>query len=718
LGRLAREWTPIRKRPGYVLGLMVTGVVVLLAPVLYAAAIGGVAWAVWWHLTHDAGMLGAVRGRGFLVVLAAYLAPAVAGAALILMLVKPFFAPRGGEGAEVELLEFEEPRLHRFVHEVCAIIGAPAPKRIVVDCGVNAAAVSRGGPLGLLMPSRGLTLVIGLPLAAGMTRRELAGVLAHEFGHFAQASGRRATMMVGTITGWLLRSAYQRDGWDEGLKRAMAELGLAGLVIVLLCELCAWLARLALRALAFVTTALCSYMMRQKEFDADRYEVRLSGSECFERTSRRMVELVGAGPRAMDEVRRRYQRSKELPDNFPAVVAEMARRVTPEEREDLRRRMEAQETRLFSSHPSTAARVKAARRLAEPGLYTDERPAAGLFSDFDGACRKASYAFYKSILGGFLMEATFVTTAPIVRAGEREAAQKGAIARYMGFEPPTWRPVFPSLPRVPDVDDPRPYVQHHRAARERLRGAAGAARARIDAYRAATETATKWRHARAMLDAGLTPDYRAAGLTPTDRIGVSAAVDRFEGEAADAAAAIDEAGDLAMVRLACALSLLGSRAGQRAVPDAAARRARADRLLATMGVLRDVLPMARKVRSLGACAEQVAGTVKSQQTLDAAKKLLRPMSDEVRTLLDDASRRGGEAPDPYGAGELPENLGYTLVGATPPHRDFGEVFSDAATFVDRATDMYARVLGELVEIAEGVERALAEAAKAKGAAGG
>jgi Zn-dependent protease with chaperone function len=36
-----------------------------------------------------------------------------------------------------------------------------------------------------------LVLVIGLPLAAGMSMRQVAGVLAHEFGHFAQGAGMR-----------------------------------------------------------------------------------------------------------------------------------------------------------------------------------------------------------------------------------------------------------------------------------------------------------------------------------------------------------------------------------------------------------------------------------------------------------------------------------------------------------------------------------------------
>jgi hypothetical protein len=41
-----------------------------------------------------------------------------------------------------------------------------------------------------------LVLTIGLPLVAGLSVREFGGVLAHEFGHFAQGGGMRLTALV------------------------------------------------------------------------------------------------------------------------------------------------------------------------------------------------------------------------------------------------------------------------------------------------------------------------------------------------------------------------------------------------------------------------------------------------------------------------------------------------------------------------------------------
>ena len=62
-------------------------------------------------------------------------------------------------------------------------------------------------------------LTIGLPLVAGLSAREFGGVLAHEFGHFAQGGGMRLTAVVRGVNAWFGRVVYERDEWDETLER-------------------------------------------------------------------------------------------------------------------------------------------------------------------------------------------------------------------------------------------------------------------------------------------------------------------------------------------------------------------------------------------------------------------------------------------------------------------------------------------------------------------
>ena len=86
----------------------------------------------------------------------------------------------------------DEPLVFAFVNKVCDVVRAPKPKRIDIDTNVNASASFRRGMLSML--GNDLVLTIGLPLVAGLTLRQLAGVLAHEFGHFFSGRGYAADL--------------------------------------------------------------------------------------------------------------------------------------------------------------------------------------------------------------------------------------------------------------------------------------------------------------------------------------------------------------------------------------------------------------------------------------------------------------------------------------------------------------------------------------------
>ena len=80
--------------------------------------------------------------------------------------------------------------LFAFVDQVCEEVRATAPKRINVDCQVNASASLGRGVRGML--GKDMVLTIGLPLLASLSLREFGGVLTHEFGHFTR-KGRTAS---------------------------------------------------------------------------------------------------------------------------------------------------------------------------------------------------------------------------------------------------------------------------------------------------------------------------------------------------------------------------------------------------------------------------------------------------------------------------------------------------------------------------------------------
>ena len=118
----------------------------------------------------------------------------VAGPILGVFLVKPLFTLRAERPPSVTLDRSAEPRLFAFVERLCAAQGAPPPSEIRVDTQVNASASLRHGLIGLFRDD--LSLTIGLPLARSLSLREFTGVLAHEFGHFAQGGAMRLSALV------------------------------------------------------------------------------------------------------------------------------------------------------------------------------------------------------------------------------------------------------------------------------------------------------------------------------------------------------------------------------------------------------------------------------------------------------------------------------------------------------------------------------------------
>jgi Zn-dependent protease with chaperone function len=144
--------------------------------------------------------------------------PIASGCAVVFFMIKPIFVRRRRESVAVVHNPAFEPEIGDFIHAVCRAVGAPTPWRIEFDCTTDASAGFVGGWSGFL--NGRLILRLGLPLVAAVTERELAGILAHEFGHFRQGVGMRLSFLIRRINAWFVRSVYGRDRWDERLAEA------------------------------------------------------------------------------------------------------------------------------------------------------------------------------------------------------------------------------------------------------------------------------------------------------------------------------------------------------------------------------------------------------------------------------------------------------------------------------------------------------------------
>src|SRR5262249_35949333 len=137
-----------------------------------------------------------------------------------------------------------------------------------------------------------------------LSLREFAGIIAHEFGHFTQGFGMRLSYIVRNVNGWFARLVYQRDAWDVALEEWASESEDPWVMLVVsMVQFGIGTSRLILKLLMFLGHTVSCFMLRQMEYNADSYEIKVAGSAAFESTTRRVASLQAAVEKAYKEMR-------------------------------------------------------------------------------------------------------------------------------------------------------------------------------------------------------------------------------------------------------------------------------------------------------------------------------------------------------------------------------------------------------------------------------
>ena len=408
---------------GYRLAALFVATFMILLPVVYVLFVASFGYLVYWHATENHTILKAARGfrtgkgAAFL-----YFGPLFVGTLLILFLIKPLFARPGKQQQDVVVSLADEPLLHSFVQRLCDAVNSPRPSLIEVNCDVNAAAFFRNGWWGFLRNDMGLQ--IGLPLLSALDTRQFAGVLAHELGHFSQGAGMRLSYIIRSVNMWFNRVIYERDSWDEWLT-SLSEGESGGItILVALTSLCIWLSRRVLWVLMVIGHVVCCFLLRQMEYDADKYEARLAGSEVFESTMRRITELSLADMVTRQILAANFARAG-LPDNLPLCLSRVSRKLPSEIAEIANEMIETQRTSLLASHPASRDRIAAAHRQKADGIFRLERPAKVLLKDYTRLAGKATLLTYKRMIGKTAAKQQMTSTDTYLAQVESDQRLKG-----------------------------------------------------------------------------------------------------------------------------------------------------------------------------------------------------------------------------------------------------------------------------------------------------
>lgn len=134
------------------------------------------------------------------------------------------------------------------------------------------------------------------------------------------------------------------------------------------------LSRRVLWVLMMLGHIISSFILRQMEFDADRYEAGLAGSDAFEATMWRLTLLAVANARAHTDLESAWA-DERLADDLPARVLANLESMPARVRREVEKEQGKAKTDLLDSHPADADRIRHARELAAAGIFQPDAPA-------------------------------------------------------------------------------------------------------------------------------------------------------------------------------------------------------------------------------------------------------------------------------------------------------------------------------------------------------
>ncbi|MHC1742353.1 MAG: M48 family metallopeptidase [Syntrophobacteraceae bacterium] len=709
--------------PSYRVGLMLVSVAMILLSLTYVALIAGTAYLLYWHATANLHVLTTTRSvrKGFAI----YVAPLVLGGILLLFLVKPIFARRAGPQRFIEVFPGEEPLLFAFIRKVCEAVGAPMPGSVRLDTQVNASAGFGEGIRSLFR--RDLVLTLGLPLAGGLSISEFAGVLAHEFGHFAQSSGMRLSYLIRSINYWFARVVYEEDVWDVRLRVWSRTLGQFGLAFWL-ARFLIWLVRKVLFVLMKAGHLISCFMLRQMEFDADRYEAALVGGDVFESTCVKLGHLSVAQSRAFEDLDRLWEEAK-LADSLPELVTLHADRMEHETKAEIARSRAAVRTKPFDTHPADTDRIHSARAVSctpvfvwgdasSPGeesmsgnggatAFVDcQIPSATvLFRDFQAISRKVTREHYRQVLGRMPDSKNLVDVRSLLQSRGREERCLEALERYFlgRFNP--WIPLGMEHRRLEAPADPTDAVRSLNELRERILRADFRHEELAREYVHVSELMDKAAGAMALLDAGFKIDPRAfclAGGTVGD---VMEAEKRYVERERSALEGIAEINRIYLDRLMIGLDLLQGASGAGWTDEHEQLRAEVGTFLRVMEALEFQFPLFRKLHLgfvvLATLTHQIPKNEDSEQLMAAIQDGMTAVRQDLRFLRE----RLGQSPYPFDHVRADTTLGQFLIESDIEDCGLGELLGRAEAALDRMPRTYCRLAARLVWLAEEMEHA-------------
>lgn len=637
------------------------------------------------------------------VLLLSFLFPCVMLPLSVLLIIKPIFSSMGPPTGKRTLDRDDEPLLFDFVDRICEAVNAPYPREINIDSQVNASASFRRGVLSMF--GSDLTLTIGMPLVAGLNTRQLAGVLAHEFGHFSQGAGMRLSYFIRFVSMWFMRVVYERDRIDEWLEMLSHELPLPLCLVFFAIRGLVWVARRLMWCFMMLGHLVSGYMLRQMEFDADRYEARLSGTRCFAQTQRQILHMTIAHQGALSDLGDFYKEGR-LADNLPRLVVANVEQLDEKARQKIRKIISKTETSVFDTHPCDRDRVESARDEATNGIFRVEQPAEQLFRRYQYQAKAVTWDMYKAIFGDKLKKKDIHPVEQLLHRQRYQQENYKALFRFFQCAPSWYRPLSTPGIALKPPQDVKQTIAKVKTSRQKMIDTAPRYQMAWKKYDKADTRQLECELAESLLKARLSvpKDLFKVPLGNYDDIERRLdAADYIQSKQEPYLAPFEDA---AAARLYSALRLLRDPTMQRRLEHHEALTREVDELVELFGHVNGRLGQLLQIRNdqivLGLLISMLEGN-------DGNRQLLARIFDTMNSLHDlihDLSEVLAFVPYPFDHASEDMTVAEFMLPELPEEENPIELYEAAGAIGESLPAIQTRVLGRMCQIAEIVETSL------------
>jgi hypothetical protein len=454
-----------------------------------------------------------------------------------------------------------------------------------------------------------------------------------------------------------------------------------------------------------VGNVIGSHLLRQMEFDADRYEIRLAGSEAFIQTSKQMQYLNASMQAAFNDLNEFYREGR-LGDDLPQLIISRAAEIPPALVKAIDNHMATTSTGWLDTHPADKDRVAQAWQESAPGVFTVELPATNLLSDFTAQSKATTWEFYREIFGNKLDSNKLRPISEVVAKREHHQAARGALDRFFVGGWNIAEPVLASHDASRPPTNPQAALKTLKQTRQQMEAIAEATLPYFEKLSDALGEAIAAKQLLICVRAGMKVTYNKKRLSMRDESQIKKQREDAERQVRVARQNIAPYQKLATERLALGLQLFHIAQVAQRIPQhsqlAKKLRARFECFLIVGDQLQSFVEIVEKSASYNMLVQELMANNQNEEVFRAVQGLTR----ELHTLVHRMRSAFQNFKYPYDHATKELSLSNFLIPEVPMKDDIGSVYQAANQLVESVPALYERLLGDMALIAIAVETAV------------